>query len=153
MCCVSTASPAKILRSVKRITHFTEKRWLQTTPPALPKPLLSINFLQPVDVLPITTVLTFSAPNLLSISPVRRILSRRNQLATECVPGLINEDEQTISTYIDGFTHETIFICKLCNTDHYRSTPEIKKHIREVHKIVVRPIMNYNFEPTFECLP
>ena len=110
-------------------------------------------FQQQVDVLPIPKVLSFSAPTLVSISPVRRILSRCNQLATECVPGLINEDEQTISTYIDGFTHTTIFICKLCNTDHYRSTPEIKKYIREVHKIVVQPITNYNFEPTFECLP
>ena len=122
MCCVSTASHAKILRSVKRITHFTEKRWLKTTPPALPKPLLSINFLQPVDVLPTPKALTFSAPTLLSISPARRILSRRNQLATECVPGLINEDEQTISTYIDGFKRATVFMCKICYCDLCRST-------------------------------
>ena len=140
-------SPAKILRSVKRMTNYNEKRGLKNILPALPIPLLSKEIL-----VPSITMLSLSAPTCLSISPAKRNLSICSQFPSEVVPGLINEDEQTISTYIDGFRHETVFICKLCNSDHFRSTPSIKKHQREVHKIIVRPILNYPFEPTFECL-
>ena len=98
-------------------------------------------------------MLSLSAPTCVSISPAKSNLSICSQFPSEIVPGLINEDEQTISTYIDGFRHETVFICKLCNSDHFRSTPSIKKHQREVHKIIVRPILNYPFEPTLNVCP
>ena len=139
-------SPAKILRTVKRMTNYNEKRGLKNILPALPIPLLSKEIL-----VPSIKMLSLSAPTCLSISPAKRNLSICSQFPSEVVPGLINEDEQTISTYIDGFRHETVFICKLCNSDHFRSTPSIKKHQREVHKIIVRPILNYPVEQTFEC--
>ena len=145
-------SPAKILRSVKRMTKYNEKRGLKNILPALPIPLLSMKILAPIDVPPSIKMLSLSAPTCVSISPAKRNLSICSQFPSEIVPGLINEDELTISTYIDGFRHETVFICKLCNSDHFRSTPSIKKHQREVHKIIVRPTLNYPFEPTFECL-
>ena len=88
----------------------------------------------------------------MTIPPILRKLSRCNQLASEYVPGLINEDEDTISTYIDGYAHKTIFICKVGNTDHYQSTQDIKKHLREVHKIHTLPSINYPFETRAECI-
>ena len=141
-----------MLRSVKRITHFNEKKGLVNILPAIPKPLLSTELLDQIDIPPSSKVLSMTYPTIVSIPPMKRNLSPWSQFPSEIVPGLMSEDELTISTYIDGFKHETIFICKLCNTDHCRSTQEINKHIREVHKIVVRPNPNYEFEPIFECL-
>ena len=145
-------SPAKLLRNVKRITHYNEKKGLMKICPTLAKPKLSIKILPQIDVSPHSKILSTSNTTLVSIPTVPRKLSRCNQLASECVPGLYNEDEDFISTYIDGYTHQTIFICKVCNTDHYRSTQEIKKHMREVHRICTIPSMNYPFEPRFECI-
>ena len=145
-------SPAKMLNSVKRITHFNEKEGLVNILPALPKALLTTKLLDQIDIPPSSKVLPLTYATIVSIPPMKRNLSRCSQFPSEIVPGLMNEDELTISTYIDGFKHVTIFICKLCNTDHCRSTQEINKHIREVHKIVVRPNPKYEFEQIFECL-
>ena len=164
------SSPAKILRDVMRMTKYNENKSSKLPSPTLSKPLsmeilpqinisptlskpaLAIENLPQIDVPPLPKVLSYSSPTFVAISPMKRNLSRCNQLSSESVPGLLNEDEQTISTYIDGFSHQTIFICKVCNTDHYRSTLEIKKHQREVHRIVFSPRMNYPFESRFECI-
>ena len=150
-------SPAKVLRNVIRITKFLEKKSKSLTKTVLPPVSiapetkhLSIEALLSVDVPPVKKPLSFSTPTFISIPPIQRSLSRCNQLAVDAVPGLINEDENTISTYIDGFTHKTIFICKLCYCDHFQSTEETKMHIRQVHKIITRSTMNYYFEPRFE---
>ena len=163
-------SPAKISRDVKRMSKFNEKMSSKFDIPALtqpilsvkvlpqtnissafPKPMLSIEILPHTDIPPVPKTPTCSSTTLVSISPVRRNLSRCNQLASESVPGLFNEGELTNSTCIDGFTHRTIFICKVCNTDHYRSTLEIKKHLKEIHGISIQPSMNCPFEARYEC--
>ena len=145
-------SPEKLLRNVRRITYYNEKKGLVSICPTLAKPELSISIIPQIDVSPHSKILTFSPKTLVSIPTVPRKLSWCNQLASEYVPGLFNEDEETISSYIDGYTHQTIFICKVCNTDHYQSTQEIKKHLREVHRIWTLPNMNYPFETQFECI-
>ena len=140
-----------------RVTTFLERKNRTLSRTVLPpvnispkmKPL-SIETLPQVDVPPFSKPLALSALTFVSIPPTQRILSRYNQLALELVPGIINEDEDTISTYIDGYTHRTIFFCKLCWSDHFQSTQAIKKHLREVHKISTRPSLNYHFEPRFE---
>ena len=91
--------------------------------PPFPKPSLAIEILPHIDISPLSR----SSTTLVAIPAIRRNLSRCNQLASESVPGLFNEHELTISTYIDGFTHKTIFICKVCNKDHYRSTAKNKE--------------------------
>ena len=100
---------------------------------AFPKSSLAIEILPQIDISPLTKILSCSSTTRVAIPAIRRNLSRCNQLASESVPGLLNEHELTITTYIDGFTHKTIFICKVCNTDHYRSTAEIKRHLKDVH--------------------
>ena len=163
------SSPATILRDVKRMTKFNEKMSSKVNSPTFTKPLLSvltqtdnspafskpslaIEILPQIDISPLPKILSCSSTTLVTIPATQRNLSQCNQLASESVPGLFNEHENTISTYIDGFTHKTIFICKVCNTDHYRSTAEIKKHLQEVHRIYIQPSMNYPFESRFECI-
>ena len=99
-----------MLRSVKRITHFNEKKGLVKIIPAIPKPLLSTELLDQIDIPPSAKVLSLSYPTIVSIPLIKRNLSRCRQFPLEIVPGLMNVDELTISTYIDGFKHETIFI-------------------------------------------
>ena len=48
------------------------------------------------------------------------------QLASAHMPGRCNEYQKTISEYIDGYNHETRFICNVLNTDDY----QLKKHLR-----------------------
>ena len=113
---------------------------------------LSLNVLPQIEIPPSTKNLSLSLPTLVSISPIIRTLSRCDQLPSELVPGIINKDEDTICTYIDGYSLETIFICKVCYCDQFRSTEAIKTHIREVHKISIQSRADYTFKPRYECL-
>ena len=145
------SSPAKILQSVKRMTKFNEKKDIQSISPELSKPILSCITLQQIDIPPSEKLLSLSTPTLVSIQPQPRKLSGCNQLPTEMVPGVINEDEIAFNTYIDGFTQKTIFICNFCYCDTLRSTQSMRQHLQEVHKICIRPRPNYPFEPRCEC--
>jgi hypothetical protein len=113
---------------------------------------LSLNILSQIGIPPKTKNFSLSAPILVAISPKTKILSRCDQLPSEMFPGLIHEDEMIISTYIDGLKLETIFICKICHCDLFRSTQVIKNHLCDVHNISIQPRADYPFEPTFECL-
>ena len=146
------ASPAKIFRNVRRITKFNEKKASQNISPVKAKPSLSIEILPHNDFPPKNKIISFLTPTLVSCSPIPRQLSIGSQLPFEIVPGLFDEDQETISTYIEGTTRQTTFVCNICYSDHFRSTQSIKKHRLEVHKIFTQPNVNNPFEARFELL-
>ena len=74
---------------------------------------LSLEVLPQVDIPPCNRNLSFSPPTVVTIAPTPPTLRICSQFPTEVVPGLIDEDEDTISTYIDDVMHETVFICTI----------------------------------------
>ena len=147
-----TTSPAKILRSVIRMTHFNRIKQSQNISPVSSKPLLTVEVLPKIDIPPTSKNLSSSIQSSVSINQNPKILSKCKLSTSEIVPGLLNEDEDTFSTYIDGYTLETTYICNFCYNDLLRSTQAIKKHLLEIHKMCTRPRANYHFEPRFQCL-
>ena len=113
---------------------------------------LSLEVLPQVDIPPCNRNLSFSPPTVVTIAPTPPTLRICSQFPTEVVPGLIDEDEDTISTYIDGVLRETVFICTICYCDLFRSTQFIKKHLQEVQAVITKPRMKHYFDPRFECI-
>ena len=134
------------------MTKFNEKKASVNVSPNLSNPLLSLKSLPQIDIPPAEKILTLSVPSSVSIPAVPTRLSRCSQFPIEAVPGVFNEDEGTLTTYIDGITRRTIFICNFCYCDSFISIQSIKNHLREVHKISMQPNPNYPFETKFECV-
>ena len=70
-------SPAKILRSVKRMTKFIEKKH---------RTVLSYISLPQVDIPPSSKILSLSQPRIISISPSPKILSFSTPVTADVAP-------------------------------------------------------------------
>ena len=70
-------SPAKILRSVKRMTKFIEKKH---------ETVLSYKYLPQVDIPPSSKILSLSQPKIISISPSPKILSFSTPVTADVAP-------------------------------------------------------------------
>ena len=125
-------SPAKLLRSVRRITRYIEKKPSQII---RNKPVLSIFKLPQISLIPLK-------PNVLSITRQPRIsIASRPRISfcklksTEIVPGSQTNDELLFSSYIDGATFSTTFICHVCYDDYnFQSAVSMRAHIQDAHR-------------------
>ena len=131
-------SPAKILRSVKRMTSFLErKRAFPMLVPAVKlQPTLSIQHLPVIDIPPLPPKLLSSQKlQPISILPKPKKLSVRKFFPIETVPGSRWEDDVWFSSYINGGSHTTTFVCHICNDDFtFKSADTIRNHIQSAHR-------------------
>jgi hypothetical protein len=152
-------SPARILRNVKRITNFPERKTAFsccTVLEAKPRPSLSIQHLPDIDIPPLSSKLLSSQtlPSIL-IVPKSQVLSFRKFPTTEIVPGSRWEDDILFSSYINGGSHTTTFVCHICYDDFsYKSADSIRDHILSSHgqEIYHRFKNNLNSQPKYEEL-
>ena len=127
-------SPAKILRNVKRITHYLEQQCSVSKEKS--KTVLSSVILPPISIQSSSSksLTIFKHPRI-SILPKTRRLSHCKLRSTEIVPGAENDDSLFSSSYIDGGTFTTTFICHVCYDDFsLKSAAEVRTHVRGVHK-------------------
>ena len=151
-------SPAKILRNVKRMTSFIERKMTCSSLVSEVKlqPYLSIQHLPNIDIhaLPPKLLSSHTLPHI-SILPKPKNLSFRRFPTTEIVPGSRWEDDILFSSYINGVSHTTTFVCHICHDDYsFHSADTIRSHIQNSHKqdMYYRLKHNLNFQPKFEDL-
>ena len=101
-------SLAKVMRNVRRITRFLEKKPNQTTTTRNVSSL-SVQVLPQtnVDPLPPKTLAVSRQLNISIPPPLSRNLSYPKFTTTEIVPGIQNDDEYLFSSYINGGPHCT----------------------------------------------
>ena len=156
-------SPSKILRNVKRMTKFLEnKSHLNHTLPKPEEPQLSIQIPPNIDIPPSSNIeasqprqLSVIRQSTITIPPKPRNLSFRKFFPTEIVPGSRWEDDILFSSYINGGTHTTTFVCHICYDDFtYKSADAIRSHIQSFHPqdMYYRLKNHLNFHPKFEDL-
>ena len=142
-------SPAKVLRNVKRITRFLDMK-------KLPKvsPQLSTVKLQEINIEPNPPPnLSVCQLNPISINTRPTKLSFRRFQSTEIVPGVQNDDHLFSSTYIDGSSLTTTFICHFCNDDYsFNSSWALRTHARTDHTLELYQTLKHKppFQPSFE---
>ena len=149
------SSPAKVIRSVKRITRFLEQKpnkklsirnevtlsvkvLPQTNCDPLPPKTLSVSRLQPI-----------------SLQALPRKLSYRKFPSTEIVPGMQNDDDYLFSSYINGGSLCTTFVCSFCYDDYsFKSADSIRLHVFDEHRLDMYQRLKSKppFEPEFEEL-
>ena len=125
-------SPAKQLRSVKRTAKFLIKKNTIATPK---KPLLTAVLLPQTDIQPDSPKMLEVKRNArISIFPKPKNISFRKFLPFEIVPGAQDTDRLFFSSYIDGCTFATTFVCHICYDDYsYRSAKEMRAHLHQDH--------------------
>ena len=97
-------SPAKVKRSVRRITRFLEQK--SNNKSFGNKPTLSIKVLPQSNFYPLQPkTLAISRLQQISIPACPRNLSYRKFPTTEIVPGIQNDDDYLFSSYINGGSH------------------------------------------------
>ena len=135
-------SPSKILRSARRLTKFIENQ----------PDILSVTMLPPINIMPAPKPLKISQPVNVDIYPEKKNLSLafvsstsipppkpihiscRKFQSTEIVPGAKNEDRLFFSSYINGATFSTTFVCHICYDDFsFKSANAMRRHIQSVH--------------------
>ena len=140
---------------------------------------LSNHILSQINISPEPRILSFSTPIITSVSPIEKSLSfsvpvlteirtikkprcpraknlsYRKFQSVEVVPGSRNNDNILFSSYIDGGTFSTIFVCHFCYDDHsFRSADSLRSHVETIHrsemnhKLKINPITL----PTFETM-
>ena len=122
-------SPAKILRNVKRMTKFCERKSTSNS-------VLSINVLQPVNIAPFPPKnLSNCVQTSISIESKPKRISYRTFQPIEVIPDSRCDDDLLFSTYIDGSSHTTTFICNFCYDDFsYKSSSSMRSHIQTAHR-------------------
>ena len=122
------SSPARVLRNVKRITKFLERKSKRT-------PVLSRSVLEPNNIIPATKSLSVCNLPGTSIPAKKSCLSVRKFQSIEVIPESQALDDLLFSTYIDGFSHRTTFVCSFWYDDFsYKSCSAIRNHISEAHR-------------------
>ena len=148
-------SPSKILRNVKRITRFMEQKPKQISTLRKSAPLSMQNLPQTnIDPLP-PKILAFSRLETISIPHSPKKLSYRRFPTTEIVPGIKNDDEYLFSSYINGGSHLTTFVCHFCYDEYsFKSADTIRYHIQTEHGIEMYQRLKSKppYEPEFEDL-
>ena len=144
-------SPSNLLRSIKRITRFSDIKSRIFH--------LSNHILSQIDISPEPRILSFSTPIITSVSPKEKSLSFSVPIVTEIhtikkprcprsenlsyqkfqpvevVPGSRNNDNILFSLYIDGGTFSTIFVCHFCYDDHsFKSANFLRTHVETIHR-------------------
>ena len=122
-------SPAKILRSLKRVTKFLDQK---NVIPIRRSPL-SIKILSLVDISHSPKILSCLVLLRVSITSQKKRISFCKILPSEIVPGISNEDEDLFFTYIDGSTFQTTLVCNFCYNDSFTSTQSNRRHVRNTH--------------------
>ena len=129
-------TPSKLLRNIKRMTKFLEVKKEELTLS------LSIQNISQIDIPP-------------SLRPRSTNMSYRKFQQIEIVPGTRNDDIFLFSSYIDGRTFKTIFVCHFCYDDYtFRSADSLRTHIQTVHrkemhqKLKIKP----DLQPIFETI-
>ena len=117
------------------------------------QPPLSIQHLPNIDIhaLPPKLLSSHTFPHI-SILPKPKNLSFQRFPTTEIVPGSRWEDDILFSSYINGGSYTTTFVC---HDDYsYHSADTIRSHIQTSHKqdMYYRLKHNLNFQPKFEDL-
>ena len=147
-------SPAKVKRSVRRITRFLEQK--SNNKSFGNKPTLSIKVLPQSNFYPLQPkTLAISRLQQISIPACPRNLSYRKFPTTEIVPGIQNDDDYLFSSYINGGSHCTTFVCSFCYDDYsFKSADSIRFHIQNEHRheMYHRLKSKPPFEPEFEDL-
>ena len=125
-------SPAKLLRSVKRMAKFLSKK---NTTVILKKPFLTAVLLPQTNIQPDSPkILEVKRNPRISIFPKQKNISFRKFLPFEIVPGALDTDRLFFSSYIDGGTFVTTFVCHICYDDHsYHSAREMRAHLHQDH--------------------
>ena len=122
-------SPARIFRSVKRMTKFNERKMKQ-------KQVLSTVILEETNIYPTSPkVLSTCILPSLSIPAKKKHLSRRTFQPIDIMPGASCDDNLLFTSYLDGSSHTTIFACDFCYDDHsFKSITAIRHHISTAHQ-------------------
>ena len=125
-------SPAKVLRSVKRMAKFLVKKNTTDTPK---KPFLTAVVLPQTNIQPESSkILEVKRNPRISIFPKPKNISFRKFLPFEVVPGAQDADRLFFSSYIDGGTFVTTFVCHICYDDYsYHSAREMQAHLHHDH--------------------
>jgi hypothetical protein len=125
--------------------------------------LLSLSTPTITSLSPKERTLTCSVPVFAEVSPTkqpllpksRKNISFRKFQPVEIVPGARNDDSLLFSSYIDGGTFTTTFVCHFCYDDYtFKAANTLRTHIETVHrkemhhKLKFKPI----FEPIFETM-
>ena len=74
---------------------------------------------------------------------------------TEIVPGILNDDDYLFSSYINGGSHLTTFVCHFCYDDYsFKSADSIRFHIQTEHGLEMHHRLKIKppYEPEFEEL-
>ena len=147
-------SPARLLRNVKRMTKFLERKSQLSSVSEVP--ILTTISLPQTDIPPDPPRnLVIRRQPQISIPPKPNKISYRKFLSTEIVPGAHNNDRIFFSSYIDGATFVTTFVCHLCYDDHsYHSAYEMRVHLHQDHHQQLEPrLKNHPVTfPVFEDL-
>jgi hypothetical protein len=140
-------SPAKVIRNVKRITKFLERKYsMKPILSMLKEPTLSPQ-IRPIaslsiDVLPVVNIpkplKTFVVCKLQQISitacPRPSNLSYQKFPTKEVVPGIRNYDGFLFSSYINGGSSCTTFVCSFCYVDYSHKSADA---IRFTYKLSI----------------
>ena len=148
-------SPFKTLRDIKRITKYNEKKQNYSQPtPSLP--VLSITVLEQTNIKPLhDKVLSMHRLPSSSILPTKKSLSYRTFQPIDILPVSKNDDDLWFSSYLDGSSHTTTFICNFCYDDFsFKSATSMRNHISTVHRseILSRLKTNYIAYPRSEVM-
>jgi hypothetical protein len=109
---------------VKRITKFLEqKSFVNITLPKPEEPKLSTKILPNIDIFLASEnkpskILSVTRQPTASILPKPKKLSFQKFFTTEIVPGSKWEDAILLSSYINGGTLTTTFVCHICHNDY-----------------------------------
>ena len=130
-------SPAKLMRSARRITKFLEQKPSQKSI-IKKKPSLSVKILPQSNFdRPPPKTLSVSRLHQISIPACgARNLSYQKFPTTEVIPGIQNDDAYLFSSYIYGGTHHTTFVCSFCYNDYsFKSADSIRFHVQNEHRL------------------
>ena len=126
-------SPGRILRNVKRMTKYNERK---STKIPNNKTVLSTAILEPINIHPIPCkILTTRRQTEISIEGKQKHLSYRTFQPIEVIPESSNDDDLLFTTYINGSSQTTTFICNFCYDDFtYKCSPTMRSHILTAHR-------------------
>ena len=149
------SSPARVMRSVRRITRFLEQKPNKKLA-IKSKVTLSVKVLPQTNCNPLPPkTLSVSKMQQMSIQADSRKLSYRKFPTTEIVPGIQNDDAYLFSSYTDGVSHSTTFVCSFCYDDYsFKSADSISLHVVNEHRLEMYQRLRSKppFEPEFKEL-
>ena len=98
--------------------------------------VLSTAILEPINIHPIPCkILTTRRQTEISIEGKQKHLSYRTFQPIEVIPESSNDDDLLFTTYINGSSQTTTFICNFCYNDFtYKCSPTMRSHIQTAHR-------------------